>query len=123
MSRIGPTARGFLILVVVAAAITALQLQIALNLVLLLLNILFLVAIAMVLYTLWRNNRHEIATWSLRARFVFYGAAALAIFNIAVSIATSWPDTGLQALVFFLVLAACVYAMFRVWRDQHTYGY
>ena len=33
------------------------------------------------------------------------------------------PATGLEALIFFAVLAACVFAMWRVWRDEHTYGY
>jgi hypothetical protein len=26
------------------------------------------------------------------------------------------------AIAFFLVLAACGYAIFRVWRDEHTYS-
>ena len=32
------------------------------------------------------------------------------------------PLAGLDALAFFLVAAACVYAAFRTWRDQHRYG-
>ena len=29
--------------------------------------------------------------------------------------------SGREALVFFLVLIICGFAMFRVWRDQHSY--
>ena len=32
-------------------------------------------------------------------------------------------DTGLEALVFFAVLAAAGFSIWRVWRDAHTYGY
>jgi hypothetical protein len=28
-----------------------------------------------------------------------------------------------EALVFFFVLAASGFSMWRVWRDEHTYGY
>jgi ABC-type nickel/cobalt efflux system permease component RcnA len=30
-------------------------------------------------------------------------------------------ESGLDAVAFVLVLAAGVFAMWRVWRDQHTY--
>jgi hypothetical protein len=120
---ISPAVRGFAILIVVAAVITAFQLQLALGVVLLILRIAFLAAIGFFLYVLWRNNRHEIATWSARARVVFYGAAALAMVDVAAAFVTTFPSGGAQALAFFVVLAACGYAMFRVWRGEHTYGY
>jgi hypothetical protein len=123
MSSVNPTLRGFLIIIVVAAAITALQLQLALDALLIVLRVLFLVAIAFLVYTLWRNNRHEIALWSRRAQVVFYGAAVLAVVDVAVAFVTTFPSGGLEALVFFLVLAACAYVMVRVWRGEHTYGY
>ena len=74
MRDVNPTLRGFAILVVVAAAITAFQLRVGLEVILLFLQILFLLAIAYVLFMLWRRRREEIAMW-------------------------------------------------RVWRDEHTYGY
>lgn len=123
MSRINPTFRGFALIVLVAAVVTAFQLQLALGVALLVLRILFLAALVFFLYTLWRNNRSEIGTWPTRARLVFYGAAALAIVDIAAAFVTTFPTGGLEALVFFCVLAACGYAMVRVWRDQHSYGY
>jgi hypothetical protein len=117
------TARGLLVIVAVAAAITALQLQVALDVTLIVLRVLFLVAIVFLLYTLWRNNRSEIETWPRRAQVVFYGAAALAMVDVGAAFVTDFPTGGLEALIFFLVLAACAFAMVRVWRDQHSYGY
>jgi ABC-type polysaccharide/polyol phosphate export permease len=121
--RISPTVRGFLILIAVAAIITAFQLQLALSVVLLVLRVLFLVVIGIVLYTLWRRNRDDISMWQRRSQIVFYGAAALAFVDVAARFVSSFPANGAEALVFFLVLAACAYAMVRVWRNEHTYGY
>jgi hypothetical protein len=121
--NINPTLRGFLIIIAVAAGITALQLQVALDAVLIILRVLFLIAIGFLLYTLWRNNRTEIEVWPRRAQVVFYGAAVLAVVDVAAAFVTPFPAGGLEALVFFLVLAACAFAMIRVWRDQHSYGY
>jgi hypothetical protein len=120
---LNPTVRGFLIILVVAAAVTALQLQVALDVVLIILRVLFLIAIGFLLYVLWRNNRTEIETWPRRAQVVFYGGALVAMVDVAAAFVTSFPSGGLEALVFFLVLAACAFAMVRVWRDQHSYGY
>ena len=123
MSDINPTLRGFAVLVVVAAAITAFQLRVGLEIILLFLRILFLLAIAYVLFILWRKRREEISMWSTRSRVVFYGGAALAIVNVGLAFTTWYPEGGLESLVFLLVLAAGVFAMWRVWRDEHTYGY
>ena len=68
------------------------------------------------------SNREQISYWSRRSRAVFYGAALLAIANIVASFALPYPETGLEAVVFFAVLIACAYAMWRVWRDEHTYA-
>ena len=51
------------------------------------------------------------------------GAVVLAIANVVVAFATPYPETGLEALVFFAVLAAAGFSIWRVWRDAHTYGY
>lgn len=123
MSRVHPTLRGLAIVLLIAGVITALQLDDMLAALFLVVQIAFLVAIASFLYTLWKRNRSEIATWSGRAQAVLYGAAALAIVDIVVAFVTSYPDTGLEALIFFAVLAASGFAIWRVWRDEHTYGY
>jgi len=121
--RLGGTARGFLILVAIAVAITALQLELALDVVFLILRIAFLVAIGYFLYSFWRRNRADIAMWTRRTRVVFYGGAALALVNIVASVFLPYPEGGLEALVFFAVLVGAGFAMFRAWRDEHTYGY
>jgi hypothetical protein len=120
---VNPTLRGFLIIFAVAAVITALSLQPGLALVIVLLQIAFLVAIAFWLLRLWRERRGEIETWGTRSRVVFYGAIGLALVDVVAAFTPYWPNGGLEALLFFVVLAACVFAMWRVWRDEHTYGY
>jgi hypothetical protein len=123
MRDINPTLRGFAIIVVIAAVITAFQLQVGLEVILVFLQVLFLLAIAYVLFMLWRTRREEISTWSRRSRAVFYGGAGLAIANVGLAFTPWYPVGGLETLVFILVLGAGVYAMWRVWRDEHTYGY
>jgi hypothetical protein len=115
-----PTLRGFIVLVVVSAAIVAMQAESALVQVSIVLQILFLIAIAVFVYSAWRERRHEIELWPLRARLSFYGAAGL----ILADVAAFWYDrpSGPAALAFFLVLGISGFAMFRVWRDQHTYS-
>jgi hypothetical protein len=120
---INPTLRGFAILVIIAAAITAFQLGVGLEIVLRFLQILFLLAIAYVLFMLWRNRREEISMWSTRSRAVFYGGAALALADIGLAFTPWFPEGGLESVVFLLALAAGVFAMWRVWHDEHTYGY
>jgi O-antigen/teichoic acid export membrane protein len=114
-----PTLRAFLILLVITGAIVALRLEATLSVLLAVLRILFIVAIAFFVYLLWRERRGEIATWSLRARTVFYGAAVLMVVDLAVE----WwlGSSGFESLAFFAVLVLCGFAMWRVWRDQHTW--
>lgn len=121
--RIHPTVRGFAIIALVAGVVTALQLEDVLAALFVVVRIAFVAAIAYFLFTLWRRRREEIGAWPLRARAVFYGGAVLALANIAAAFALDYPSGGLEALVFFAVLAACAFAMWRVWRDEHTYGY
>jgi hypothetical protein len=84
-----------------------------------LLRIAFFLAIAFFLFLLWREKRGDIETWSDRGRNVFYAAVILAVVDIGalIGLGASGPD----ALAFFLVLGACAYAAFRVWRSEHSY--
>jgi small-conductance mechanosensitive channel len=132
-----PTLRGFLIIALIAVVIVVLQLQTTLAALFLLARIAFFLAIAYFVYLLWRDRREEISMWSTRSRAVFYGAAALAVANIVLWFATAWPDGGFQTLVFFfvpvgngwnlivflVVFGLAGFAMWRVWRDEHAYGY
>jgi hypothetical protein len=121
--NVNPSLRAFGILVVIAAIITAFQLELGLEVVLIFLQILFLLAIAYVLFMLWRNRRHEISMWSRRSQIVFYGGAALALADIGLAFTSWFPEGGLESLVFLFALVAGAFAMWRVWRDEHTYGY
>jgi fucose 4-O-acetylase-like acetyltransferase len=120
MSRINPTLRGFAIIAAISAAIVALRLEATLGTLFWIARILFLIAIAYFVYLMWRERRSDIATWSARARVVFYGAAALIVADIA---AITFVDhTGSDSVAFVFVLAIAGFAMWRTWRDQHTYG-
>jgi hypothetical protein len=123
MSRINPTVRGFAIILLIAVAIWALQLQTALVSLLLIARIAFFLAIAFFLFLVWRERRGDIAMWSRNSQAVFYGAVALAIVDIGALILTPYPQGSLEVLVFLAALAASGYALWRVWRREHTYGY
>jgi hypothetical protein len=119
-SRMNPTLRGFLIIALIAAVVVVLQLQATLVALLIIARIVFVLAIAFFIYLMWRERRAEIGAWPMRARIVFYGAAALAIADLGVN----WYGGahGLQVLVFVGVLVGCGFAMWRTWRDQHTWA-
>jgi hypothetical protein len=114
------TLRGFLVIGLIALVVVVLSLQSVLATVGGLLRIAFFLAIAFFLFLLWREKRGDIETWSDRSRYVFYAAVVLAVIDIGalIGLGASGPD----ALAFFLVLAGCVYAAFRVWRTEHTYS-
>ena len=119
-SRLNPTLRGFAIIAVIAILIVVLQLEATLVALSAILSILFVLAIAFFVFLVWRQNRADIATWSVRARTTFYGAAVLIVADIGVA---WWGGAhGLNLLAFLAVLALCGFAMFRVWRDQHSYS-
>ncbi len=117
--RINPTLRGLLILAVIAGLIVVFQLEQTLTVLLILARIAFFLAIAYFVFLMWRERREGIATWPQRARVVFYGAAAVAVADVGVY----WYGgaIGYQILAFVAILALCGVAMFRTWRDQHTY--
>jgi len=117
-----PTVRGFIVIALIAVTIWVLSLQAALISLFLLVQIAFFIAIAVVLYLLWRDRvREDASMWPRRAQITFYGAVALAV--LALGVFFVQRPSGLDALAFVLVLAACGFAGWRVWRDQHTYGY
>jgi len=119
-SRMNPTLRGFLIIIAIVVVVVVLQLEATLSALLILARIAFLLAITFFVYLMWRERRGEIAEWPLRARVVFYGAALLAVADLAVN----WYGgaKGLQIIAFIAVLACCGFAMWRTWKDQHTYS-
>ena len=120
-SDMNPLLRGLLIVALIAAVVVVLSLEEVVATVGGLLRIAFFLAVAFFLFLLWRERRSDIEGWSELNRRVFYGAIVLAVVDIGAAIglgASSGPD----ALAFILVFAACAYAVYRVWRNEHTYS-
>jgi hypothetical protein len=115
-----PTLRGFLLIVAIVAVIVLLSLENTVISLLLIARIAFFIAIAFFIYLLWRERRSDIETWSNRARFAFYGAALLIVGSLGLFFFAG--ASGRSALAFFVILGLSAFAMFRVWRDQHSYG-
>jgi hypothetical protein len=117
-----PTLRGFVIVALIAVVIVVLQLEATLTALFLLAQIAFFLAIAYFVFLLWRDRREEISMWSARSRAVFYGSAVLLVVNVASRFFFSLGG-GWNLLVFLAVFVLAGFAMWRVWRDEHTYGY
>ena len=118
--RLNGTVRGLLIIAAVAGVIVVLDLRVTLSLIVLLAQIAFFLATAYVVFLVWREQREGISMWSLRAQWVFYGSAVVAVADVAVY--RYVPRQGaMQLIAFVATLALCGLAMFRTWRDQHTY--
>jgi len=117
--RINPFLRGLLILAAIAALVVVFQLEQTLVALSILAKVAFLLAIAYFIFLTWREQREGIATWPARAQWVFYGAAVVAVADVGVY----WYGgaVGYEVLAFVAILALCGIAMFRTWRDQHTY--
>jgi hypothetical protein len=123
VSEMNPAVRGFLLIGLVALAIVVLSLEQAVVSLHLIARIAFFIAIAVVLFFLWRDRRSDIASWSRRGQLAFYGAAALVLVNLG---AFFWPgrDTaGPDAVVFVAVLVIGIFSMVRVWRDERSFGF
>jgi small-conductance mechanosensitive channel len=119
-SQMNPTLRGFLIIAVIVVLIIVLQLQATLVSLGLIARVALFIAMAFFVYLVWRENRAEIHAWPRRAVSVFYGAAFLIVTDLVV--VTVWGAPGVQVLAFVAVIVLCAVAMWRVWKDQHTYG-
>ena len=124
-SDMNPTLRGFLVIALIALVVVVFQLYQTLAIVSGLLRIVFFLAIAYFIYLWWRNHRSDMETWSQRSRMVFYAAAILIVLDLATYFSPfrTGPLRGFGALSFLLVIVICAFSMWRVWRDEHTYGY
>jgi small-conductance mechanosensitive channel len=118
--RLNGTVRGLLIIAAVAGVIVVLQLWTTLFALVLLARIAFFLAIAYFVFLMWRERREGISMWRQRARWVFYGGAVVAVADVG----AYWYGGahGMEVIAFVAILALCGLAMFRVWRDQHTYS-
>jgi hypothetical protein len=120
-ARINPTLRGFLLIGLIALVVVVLKLQVTLVALSMILRIAFFLAIAFFVFLMWRERRSDIDTWSGRSKTVFYGAALLIVADVSAWILHGL-SSGLDALAFVLVLGLGGFAMWRVWRDEHTYA-
>ena len=112
--------RGLALVALVSLGIVLLSLEESLVTAGALVRIAFFLAIAFFLFMLWRERRSDIEAWSELSRRTFYGAIVLAVLDIGAVIGLG--PTGADAIVFFVVLACCAWAVFRVWRREHSYG-
>ena len=112
--------RGMALIALVSLGIVLLSLEESVVTAGALMRIAFLLGIAFFLFLLWRERRSDIETWSDLSRRTFYGAIVLAVLTIGAALGLG--PTGADAIVFFVVLACCGWAIFRVWRREHTYS-
>ena len=121
--RLPPLLRAFLVVALIALVVVVLQLYQTLIALSLLMRIVFFLAITFFVYLIWRDRlRSDIETWSARAKAVFYGGAALIVADLAVFFWPGRATVGPDALAFVIVLALAGFSMYRVWRDEHSYG-
>lgn len=111
-----PLVRGLLIVAAIAGVVFVFQLEQTLTALFVLVRIAFILAIAVFVYLVWRERRSEIALWPARAQWTFYGAALL----LVAAVGLRWAGR-VNALAFVVTLVVCGFAMWRVWRDAHTY--
>jgi hypothetical protein len=116
-NRIPPLVRGLSLIALVALVVIVLSLESVLATVGGLLQIAFFLAVAFFLFLLWRERRGDLEAWSEWNRRVFYAAIVLAVVDIGMLIGLG--ASGRNALAFFLILAACAWAVLRVWRAEH----
>jgi hypothetical protein len=126
LADMNPTLRGFLIIAVIAVVVVALSLEQTLIALYVLAGIAFFLAVAFFVYLVWRERRGDIAMWSARSQAVFYGAALLIVADLAVFFwrrnVSDQGVSGPDALAFVIVLGLCGFSMYRIWRDEHSYG-
>jgi hypothetical protein len=107
------------LIALVSVVIVALSLEESLVTAGALLRVAFFLAIAFFLFLLWRERRSDIETWSTLSQRTFYGAIVLAVVDVGAVLGLR--PTGADAIVFFVVLACCGWAIVRVWRREHRY--
>ena len=112
--------RGMLLIAGVSLVIVLLSLQSTLATANALVTVAFFLAVAFFLFLVWRERRGDVETWPDAARRAFYGAIVLAVVDVGAYIGLD--ANGPESVAFVVVLAACAFAIVRVWRRQHHYA-
>ena len=118
--RIPPLARGLGIVALLAAIVVVLSLEPVLAAIGGIVRIAFFLAVAFFLFLLWRERRGDLEAWEDRSRRLFYAAIVLAVVAIGLFIGWGLPGDR-DALALVATLAACGFAIFRIWRLEHRY--
>jgi hypothetical protein len=118
--RIPPLVRGLAIIALIAIVVIVLQLEPVLGAIGGILRIVFFLAVAFFLFLVWRERRGDLEAWQERNLRIFYAAIILAVLTIGLWIGWGF-GTGNDVFALVLILAACAYAIVRVWRLEHTY--
>jgi hypothetical protein len=111
--------RGMAIIAIVSVLIVALSLQGSLATASALLGVAFFLAIAFFLFLLWRERRGDLEAWTQLSLRTFYGAIVLLV--VAIGAYLGVGANGPESVAFVLVVAACAYAIVRVWRRERRY--
>jgi small-conductance mechanosensitive channel len=120
-SELNPTLRGFLIIGLIALTVVVLNLYTALASLQALARIAFALAIAFFVFLLWRERREQIGSWPGRARVAFFGGALVIVSTIGAFVLIG--ANGAAAAAGLVAIVVSAFAMYRVWRDQQSYGY
>lgn len=118
--RIPPLARGLGIIALIAIVVVVLSLEPVLGAISGILRIIFFLAVAFFLFLLWRERRGDLEAWQERNLRLFYASIILAVVTIGLFIGWGF-GTGNDVFAFVLILAACVFAVVRIWRIEHRY--
>ena len=113
--------RAFAIVAAIALVVVVLRLEPVVATVGGLLRIAFFLAIAFFLFLLWRERRGDLEAWSEWNRKLFYAAIVLAVIDVGLAIGFGFP-AGVGAFAFVVVLGACAWVVFRIWRIEHRYS-
>jgi amino acid transporter len=125
--RVNPTVRALAIVLAISCLVVIFRLYTTLVVLGALLEIAFLIVIGFVLYRFWRERRSDISFWPPRARIAFYGAFLILIVNVFLYLGSRLTANhrleinGLTGVAWLLVFPLCGYAIWRIWRDQHSY--
>ncbi|HEY2657162.1 MAG TPA: hypothetical protein VGI55_15330 [Solirubrobacteraceae bacterium] len=118
--KLNPHARNFAIIALIAAVIVVIPGGgSAGSFIVQFISLVFLAAIAWVASRLYREHRVSLYSLGDRKRLILYVAAGVATLTFTAS--GRLLNTGLGSIAWILLLAACAYAVFWVFRSSREY--